>query len=449
MTEENNNSIPDFSPEELRALKTQYNKAKDILEKVATLQVRFEAAEATLAPKQIEIEKISNDARERLGTIENAKNDSATFVAEIKSNLEKVQSSISQIDDGLRKFENIKGKIEGREGEIELLVQTANGLRADIEAAKTTASQRLTKIDELLGQVQDKITQIQNAYNEFVAVNAKITDQNTGLGAVLAQVQDLQKKATSVFAEIQSFRDQSQKYLSEIEGNKKKSEQLRDDIQKNLDIATEKRTEVEKIADLITDTGFANSFQNRAKLLRRNGYIWLVIFLLGIVGLAVFLYFVFDVKEILLSNGGEIPRWESLLYRLTLTSPLLFLIAFAIRRYGNERELEEKYSFKATVAEVMRNHADFLIQKIKEKGTDGDTITFIRRTIERLYSEPHEKAIDWKRIKKEKEKVELLNRNTEKEEQTASFLSFTKEIKELVPDQQLLKSISDLFLKIK
>ncbi|MBI2054866.1 MAG: hypothetical protein HYT39_02075 [Candidatus Sungbacteria bacterium] len=447
MAEDNNNPNPDFSPEELRTLKTQYNKAKDILEKVSALQVKFEATQATLVPKQVEIEKISNDARERLGTIENAKNDSATFVAEIKSNLEKTQTSISQIDEGLRKFENIKGKIEGKDGEIEVLVQTANNLRTDIETAKTAATQRLAKIDELLGQVQEKITQIQTAYNNFVAVNAKITDQNTGLGAVLAQVQDLQKKATLVSTEIQSFRDQSQKYLSEIEGNKKKSEQLRDDIQKNLDIATEKRTEVEKIADLITDTGFANSFQSRAKLLRRNSYIWLAVFLLGIVGLAIFLYFVFDVKAILLHNRGEIPKWESLLYRLTLTSPLLFLIAFAIRRYGSERELEEKYSFKATVAEVMRNHADFLIQKIKEKGTDGDTITFIRRTIERLYSEPYEKAIDWKKIKKEKEKIELLNGI--KKEGTEDFLSFTKELKGLVPDENLLKSISDLFLKIK
>src|SRR3989338_8942477 len=438
MSDENNNL--DLSPDELRSIKSQYNKAKDILEKVSALQVKFEATQAILAPKQSEIEKISNDARERLGTIENAKNDSATFVAEIKSNLEKTQTSISQIDEGLRKFENIKGKIEGKEGEVESLMQTVNGLRTDIENSKTTATQRLAKIDELLGQVQEKITQIQTAYNNFVAVNAKITDQNTGLGAVLAQVQDLQKKATLVSTEIQSFRDQSQKYLSEIEGNKKKSEQLRDDIQKNLDIATEKRTEVEKIADLITDTGFANSFQSRAKLLRRNSYIWLAVFLLGIIGLAVFLYFVFDVKAILLHNWGEIPKWESLLYRLTLTSPLLFLIAFAIRRYGNERELEEKYSFKATVAEVMRNHADFLIQKIKEKGTDGDTITFIRKTIERLYSEPYEKAIDWKKIKKEKEKIELLNGS--KKEETENFLSFTKELKGLVPD----KTYSKVFL---
>lgn len=447
MPDENNNQIPEFSPDELRALKTQYNRAKDILDKISALQVKFEATQATLLPKQNEIEKISNDARERFGTIENAKNDSATFITEIKSSLEKAQSSISQIDEGLRKFENIKGKIEGREGEIESLVQTANSLRTDIENTKTIATQRLAKIDELLGQVQERITQIQNAYTQFVAVNAKITDQGTGLAAVLAQVQDLQKKTTAVATEIQSFRDQSQKYLAEIESNKNKSEQLRDDIQKNLDTAIEKRSEVQRIAKLITDTGFANSFHKRSKLLRINGYIWLGVFIFGIIGLAWFLYVVFDVKEILLQNGGEIPKWESLLYRITLTSPLLFLIGFAVRRYGSERELEEKYASKATVAEVMPNHTDFLTQKIREKDVDNDTIVFIRKTIERLYAEPYEKSIDWKKIKKEKEKIELLNKSDSKD--TESFLSFAKELKGLVPDENLLKNISELFIKIK
>ena len=101
MPEENNDL--NLSPEELRNIKSQYNKAKEILEKISALQVKSESTQATFVASQTEIEKISNDARERFGTIENAKNDSATFIAEIKSNLEKTQTSITQIDEGLRK----------------------------------------------------------------------------------------------------------------------------------------------------------------------------------------------------------------------------------------------------------------------------------------------------------------------------------------------------------
>ena len=404
MPEENNDL--NLSPEELRNIKSQYNKAKEILEKISALQVKSESTQATFVASQTEIEKISNDARERFGTIENAKNDSATFIAEIKSNLEKTQTSITQIDEGLRKFENIKGKIEGRDGEIETLVSTANGLKNDIEAAKTTAQQRLSDIDGLLAQVQDKVAQMQKAYESFVSVQGKITDENTGLEAILAQSKDLQKKSTEVFAEIKSFRDESKKYLDEIKVNKDASKKLTDEIEQNLKTVEGKRSEVEKVADLITDTGFANSFQKREKTLRINAYVWLGIFFLSIIALAVLLYKFFG-------NLQTVPELEILLYRLTLTSPLLFLIGFAVRQYGNERDLEEKYAFKATIAVVMRNHADFLIEKIK------------------------------------KEIQSLDGKDESKKTKISDLLEKAKELKTLIPDEALLKSLIDLLLKFK
>ncbi len=436
MPEENNDLT--LSPEELRNLKSQYNKTKDLLEKISALHVKFESAQAALGVSQNEIEKVSNDVRERFSTIENAKNDSATFIAEIKSNLEKTQSSISSIDEGLRKFENIKGKIEGREGEIEVLVSTANGLKNDIEAAKATAQQRLFDIDGLLVQVQDKISQMQKAYENFVAVQGKITDEKTGLESILAQSKDLQQKSNEVFTEIKSFRDESKKYLNEIQGDKDASGKLREEIEQNLRTAEIKRSEVERVTDLITDTGFANSFQKRERVLRINAYIWLGIFFISIAALALLLYKFFG-------NLQTIPELEILFYRFTLTSPLLFLIGFAIRRYGNERSLEERYAFKATIAVVMRNHADFLIEKTKE--TDADTGAFLRRTIGNLYHEPYKKSVDIKKINKELQS--LSGKDESKKVKSTDFFEEVKELKTLIPDDALLKSLVDLLLKFK
>ena len=436
MPEENNDL--NLSLEELRNLKSQYNKAKDLLEKISALHTKFESAQAALGANQNEIEKISNDARERFGTIENAKNDSATFIAEIKSNLEKTQSSISLIDEGLRKFENIKGKIEGREGEVETLVSTANGLKNDIETAKITAQQRLSDIDGLFAQVQDKISQIQKAYESFVAVQGKITDEKTGLESILSQSKDLQKKSGEVFTEIKSFRDESRKYLNEIQGDKAASDKLREEIEQNLRTTETKRSEVERVTDLITDTGFANSFQKRERILRINAYTWLGVFFVSIAALVLLLYEFFG-------NLQTIPELEILFYRFTLTSPLLFLIGFAMRRYGNERSLEERYAFKATIAVVMRNHADFLIEKTKE--TDVDTGIFLRRPIEGLYSEPYKKGMNIKKIKKEVQS--LSEKDESKKTKNTDLFEKVKELKILIPDDALLKSLIDLLLKFK
>lgn len=49
MPDENDNL--NLSPEELRSIKSQYNKAKNILEKISALQIKFEATQGTLVPK--------------------------------------------------------------------------------------------------------------------------------------------------------------------------------------------------------------------------------------------------------------------------------------------------------------------------------------------------------------------------------------------------------------
>lgn len=177
---------------------------------------------------------------------------------------------------------------------------------------KQPATQQLGKLMNYWGKFKKKSPKFKMPTMSLSRLMQKLLTKIPAWEQFLRKFKICRKKQLLLLQKFSLFVINQQKHLSEIEGNKKKSEQLRDDIQKNLDIATEKRSEVEKIADLITDTGFANSFQNRAKLLRRNSYIWLAIFSLGIVALSILLYFIFDVKEILLYNGGEIPKWESL-----------------------------------------------------------------------------------------------------------------------------------------
>ncbi len=437
MTEETEN--PNFSPEEWREMKSRYNKAKELLQNVADLHTNFESAEANLKSTQTEVEKVSNEAREKLTTIESAKNDSATFLAEIKGNLEKVQSSIDLLNDGLTRFGEIKGKIEGRDGEIENLVSTANGLKADIEKAKSDALQRLEDISGLFAKVQEKITEMDNAHTAFVAIREKILDDKTGLEAILNKAQDLNTQSQKVFTEITGYRDESKKYVEEIKANKESSDSLEKQIEESLVRSKSKLTEVEKIADLITDTGFANSFQKREKMLRWSASVWLVILCASIGGLVWFLAFLFSDY---LSNLTTVPELPVLLLRLTLTSPLLFIIGIATHNYGKERELNERYAFKSTIAEVMRNHADFLLVQTTKKTTE-ENIGFIRNTIKNIYAEPFETTLDMKKVKKELQSI--LEKDIDRKNKMGDIISKVKELKDLIPNEDLLKSVLNVF----
>jgi hypothetical protein len=414
-----------LSDVELRHIKSQYNKAKDILEKVHALSLKYDATATLLKGREDEIERVSTDARERLNTIENAKNESATHLVEIKNSVEKVQTDIVALDESLLRFENIKGKIESKDGEIENLVITANGLRQDIENAKVTALERLTDIDNLLAQFQEKLAKMQEVYEGFLGLSEKISDENSGLQAILNQAIELQKKSKEVFQEITTFRDDASAQLLQIKSIREESDSLKNEISENLAKTEADRDEVASITALITDTGFANAFQAREKKLFRGSMFWLVVFLLSVGGLALMLYEFF---------GGlnTVPDPAVVLYRLTLTSPLLIVIGFAITQYRNDRNLTEKYAFKAVIAAVIRNHTKFLTDLSKE--STPETILFAKDTIENVYKEPY--------LKEEKPKKQ-------KKQNLREMVDNITELKALVPDDASLRSILELFIKIR
>lgn len=427
------NNIKDLTDEEIRNIKTQYNKAKDILEKINALSLRYDVVFKSFETRNQDAEKISNDTKERFTTIENLKTEAFSSASEIKSSLEKTQISIEQINDGLQKFENIKGKIESRNGEIDNLVATANSLKSDIENVKTTAQSKLTEINNQFTQVQDKITKMQEAYNSFIAIHTRITEPKTGLQAILDQSVELQKQADLTFSDIKSFHEQSKKLFEQIKINKSETDKIKLEVKKILEEVNLDQEEVKKITALITDTGFEYAFQKREKMLRISSIAWLIIFMLGIVGLAFMLFSLFK-------DSVGIPELQVVIYRLTLTSPLLFLIGVAIKQYGDERNLNEKYAFKATIAAVVRNHSKFLIE-IKDEA--GEEIAgFVKETLSGIYSEPYEKGINPKEIQKDlKSALNKKDSDTKLDE----IISSTKELKDLIPDNDILKNVLKLF----
>ncbi|MEK7194846.1 MAG: hypothetical protein AAB667_01165 [Patescibacteria group bacterium] len=436
MDEEHNNSTP--TQESLRELKSRYNRAKELLEKIDALHVKFESAQSKLDIEQGGIERISNDAKTRFDTIENTKNESATLLGEIKSNLEKTQTTIAQMEEGVLKLENLKGKLEGREGEINTLASTASGLIKDIESSKTSAQQRLVSIEDLFGQVQEKIAQMQSAYESFAITQAKISDGNTGLQAILNQSQDLQKKSSEVFTEIKSFRDEAKATLDKIQDNEKASDSLKSEIENHLKTATDKQEQVAKLSELLTAYAFSNKFGKRRKTLSGTAWVWFSLFISGIIALTLLLKYLFiDTQTI--EGILKIPEFNVIAYRLTLTSPLLFLIAFAMRQYGNERSLEERYAFKEVVATVMPSHIDQIIAK--EDDTELETRDFVRKTLTDLYVEPFEdKKVDKQNTGKDKDSIS--------KDVIGSVIDIAKRLKEAgVSSDDALGKIVEVLLK--
>lgn len=436
----------DFDLESIRA---EYNRARKILKGIEELSEHFTKLRSLLDDNNNGVEQTHAWINDKKAKIDAIYASSQEITKQIAGDLGKIKVQMDDMQQAHNSFLELKGTISGKNGEIEELLSTARGLKKDIENAKNSAEQNLQKIATLLGEVQQKMQEMQNTYTSFASLRDKIDDPKNGLQAILNGITDLQGKSQLLFQEIQSFRDESQKLLTTIKSNEKESATLKEKTQQTFEhaqkIADENIDEIKKITALITETGFANAFQEQEKKLSTATYIWLLVFFSTTLILSVALYNLFightdqGAVKILALNPAEI------LYRLSLTSPLLFIISFAVRQYGRNKDLVDKYAFKAATAGTIKHHIVFLQEKFLTR--EEDVIVFATETLTKIYKEPYNHTDNSKGFKKLEDQISDLKRAEEKKIDVKEILNSAKELKELFGNDDLLKQTLDFFSK--
>ena len=435
--------------QELEQIRADYNKAKKLLTNVQSFSEKFDELKQSLEDEEDGVEANvqwtvdnKNKVEKFKEEVENLKTQSQNALDELNNNLAKVKGNIESMQNAYSEFTEIKGKITGVDGEINELLSNSRNLKTNIESAKNEAQQTLETIKNTLSEVQQKIQNMTTAYENFLKIQAKIEDEKTGLKPIFDEVQAIHKKSNELKKQIDAFKEESIKNLDAIKANKQTSDKIKGEIEVNLQESSANKEEIEKITGLITDAGFANAFHQRAKSLFWGYVVWGAIFGVGVIVLIILIYLLF-----IKGSDGQIPELKNTIYRLTLTSPLLFIIGFAMRQYRKERDLNEKYAFKATTATVIRNHIEFLLDKFGDQ--KDEVVKFAAETFRTIYKEPYQEETPssaYKKLAKELKKKKddgLIADDTNINE----LIKSVKELTTLVPDESTLKKILNLFLR--
>ncbi len=436
MDEKNQNNY-DALKAELDLIREDYNRASRLLKNINEFAEQFTELKNKLNDSEDGVATNYDWIKSKKSEIEDTANKANVFLAKIESNLSKVKENIETMQKSYEEFAELKGKVSGRGQEIETLTTTAISLKADIERTKSEAQKLLESISAALEKAKAQIENMQTAYQDFLAIQKKIEDPDDGIEAIIDIVQNLEKQARALHEEIKSFRDQSKQMMNDIQKNKTESDKVKDQILKTLEIAEARKSDVEKVTSLITDTGFANAFQKRAKKLFWSYMVWIGILMVSIIAFTISLY------VYLYEPGTGIPSIENTIYRLSLTSPLWLLIGFAMRQYGKERELNEKYEFRAVAASTVRTHIESLLKDVCKP---DEISNFANTVFLMLYKEPY----DYDDFSSKIEKLEKEIRILKKEEgllDVKEITSSVKELKSLINDESVLEKIISLFVK--
>lgn len=287
-------------------------------------------------------------------------------------------------------------------------------LEDKIQAISQTASQKYQDSDILINNLkkkQDILTQwISEKNKEYQALKNNQAESNT----IIVNIRNTESNTKQLSTSIEAAKQKADTFINEFSTNLKTvSEQITSSqnliekanseleeinltsaeslksVKKNLDETNADVTEIKKMMGYIGDGTLGHSFNQRQQKINKKANIWLVISLFLFVITIVWICVVFTVFD----PPTEIV-WANILINAIKSSLAVFAFGFALNEYGKERNLQEEYAFRESVALTLTAYLNKL-----ETCEKDEMKKLLMDTIEKLYTKPVISSKEYKLMK--------------------------------------------------
>lgn len=263
-------------------------------------------------------------------------------------------------------------------------------LRDELKKAKEEVEALIGKLSDSTDLPEEVEANIENLKSELSTLQASYTTTSTYIKEIKDYKDNFDVVKQSIDTELETAEKQNKtltEYISDatdlktkLEEEKTRSTELLDDARKTL--------------KLITDGSLSTVFIERSNQRKTARRWW---------ALAVIIYFGIFVaalnhiiNNVANTNGstGTIASWS---IRLAVSAPFAYFLYFVIKQYSHERDLEEKYAFKALISQTISNNTKLLKDEFSEYA-QKDTkmyekiLDFTISSLKAVYREPFKES---------------------------------------------------------
>lgn len=274
---------------------------------------------------------------------------------------QRAELTMSHIDVRENKVKSLIEELENKKIEIENLIKTK---RQELETLKNNQSESNT----ILANIKNAQNNATAGQNTIEALNGKantiVTALKTAQERIDGQIKENDDVITRSETALEKFNAEAAAKISQITTD--------------YDSVSANAEEVRKMMGYIADGTLSHSFNNRKKDLSIRIKNWLigccVVAVLTIAWVcAVFFWLKAD-------TGYE---WANIVINGIKSSPMFFLLGFALAQYQKERNLMEEYAFRESVAVTLTAYLEQMPNK-----EDEDKRKLLMTTVEQLYTKP-------------------------------------------------------------
>ena len=305
-----------------------------------------------------------------------------TSLSQIRSNKTQISNRLQEIETFYTQFEGLKDQINDGDEGINAVFERAKALRQEIEQLKDGSQTKLTEIESQFTSVSSKVQEIETFYTQFEELRIKIEDDEEGLEAILGQATDFKNKIS------QKNKSAGDTFLA-MKELKTKSEELKKTSEKDKSTIETYKTESEdfkksigEILDLVTPSSLTNEFKNRETEIKDSVKFWRRALFGSILLLAGSVFYIYYLQSTSTNGFADWSQW----YRYLFTSPLIYLVYLCSKNYTFERDLLEKYAFKAVLSTSLSAYIKLLNDYFPNNKTD--ILNFTLNSTSKIYKEP-------------------------------------------------------------
>ncbi len=247
----------------------------------------------------------------------------------------------------------------------------------DLDGKIATVATKEGSIDTLLQQAQTKTSEIEALNQKLLDLKTKIEDPTSGVEFVISKIntdnQITFEKSTEATKMVET--------ISKLEIDAKN---LDEQIKKNKEQIEGYKKEIEIMYGFITGSGLSHSFSERQDTLQGRVSFWQWATIISVLILGGILYFIYSHP---LSSGAN---WiEMFLYKITYSSPGIFLVWFSALQYSRSQRLMESYAFKAATAKALENYTEVLERRFGDVEYKKDILDFVLSSMKDIYQHPN------------------------------------------------------------
>jgi len=255
--------------------------------------------------------------------------------------------------------------------------------------------EKLALIDTAQVELKKKVDALKDASSAAEQIKQQVESVKQNHDSAAATLKDItatQTKANEVLAAIKEDEEATEKLKEGASAIEKRSSDLAKTLKEQAEALKKLQDDSGKQSELISNllpeaagAGLASSFGARVRRLEWTKWMWMLLFILTVLGLAAFAWQIVKIPQ---ANTEQI--WTHVLHRLPLASPLIWLAWFSAIQYGNTLRVQEDYAFKEATSKAFegyRSHMEHLASVSLKEGNTAMTM-LAAKTIEILGHEP-------------------------------------------------------------